>query len=99
MKSHEQSGHAGRRDGATAVLHVGGLHYASENAVVERVLAKRPGVTRVEANPVAQTATVEYDRGTTSVEALQQWVRGTRNRFLVAVNALALKRLGLPHRN
>ena len=41
-----------------AVLHVGGLHYASEKAVVEGVLARRPGVIAVEANPVAQTATV-----------------------------------------
>jgi P-type Cu2+ transporter len=59
---------------ARAVLHVGGLHYASEKAVVERVLANRPGVEAVEANPVAQTATVEYDTAETSVEALQRWV-------------------------
>jgi hypothetical protein len=55
--------HNGRGRKATAVLHVGGLHYASEKAVVERVLANRPGVARVDANPVAQTATVEYDPG------------------------------------
>jgi len=42
----------------TTTLHVGGLNYASEKAVVERVLAGRPGVLSVEANPVAQTATV-----------------------------------------
>jgi Cu2+-exporting ATPase len=42
--------------------------------VVERVLANRPGVARVEANPVAQTATVEYEPAATSVEALRQWV-------------------------
>jgi Cu2+-exporting ATPase len=75
---HEHGGHSGRRNGrgrkATAVLHVGDLHYASEKAVVERVLANRPGVARVDANPVAQTATVEYEPATTSVEALQQWV-------------------------
>jgi Cu2+-exporting ATPase len=75
---HEHGVHGGHRDGqgraATAVLHVGDLHYASEKAVVERVLARRPGVARVEANPVAQTATVEYDPAATSVEALQQWV-------------------------
>jgi Cu2+-exporting ATPase len=59
---------------ATAVLHVGGLHYASEKGVVERVLGRRPGVKAVEANPVAQTATVEYDPGATTVEALRQWV-------------------------
>jgi P-type Cu2+ transporter len=59
---------------ATAVLHVGGLHYASEKAVVERVLANRPGIEAVEANPVAQTATVEYDPAETSVEALQRWI-------------------------
>src|ERR687892_633064 len=72
----EHPGHLRRRENGhvPAVFHVGNLHYASEKAVVERVLANRPGVTRVEANPVAQTATVNYDLGTTSVEALQQWV-------------------------
>ena len=58
----------------SAVLHVGGLYYASEKALVERVLARRPGVISVEANPVAQTATVVYDPDTTSVEALHIWV-------------------------
>jgi Cu2+-exporting ATPase len=78
MHSHAHDGHGvqrnGRRGHATAVLHVGDLHYASEKAVVERVLASRPGVTRVDANPVAQTATVEYDPATTSVEALRRWI-------------------------
>ena len=58
----------------TAVLHVGGLHYASEKAVVESVLGRRPGVLSVEANPVAQTATVVYHPESTSVEALREWV-------------------------
>ena len=58
----------------TTVLHVGGLHYASEKAVVERQLGAQPGVFAVDANPVAQTATVEYDPEQTSVEALQRWV-------------------------
>ena len=52
----------------TAVLHVGGLHYASEKAVVEQVLGNRPGVLAVEANPVAQTATVSFDSAETSIE-------------------------------
>jgi Cu2+-exporting ATPase len=59
---------------ATAVVHVGGLHYASEKRVVERILGRRPGVTAVEANPIAQTATVEYDPGATTVEALRRWI-------------------------
>src|SRR5947209_17450357 len=59
----------------TVVLHVGGLHYASEKAVVEQVLGRRPGVISVEANPVAQTASVVYDRSTTTVAALRRWVR------------------------
>src|SRR5918996_5357801 len=73
----EHPGHLRRRENGhvPAVFHVGNLHYASEKAVVERVLANRPGVTRVEANPVAQTATVNYELGPTSVEALQQWVK------------------------
>lgn len=59
---------------ATAVLHVGGLNYASEKAVVERALAAQAGVAAVEANPVAQTATVEFDPSATSIEQLKQWV-------------------------
>jgi Cu2+-exporting ATPase len=59
---------------ASAVLHVGGLHYASEKAVVERVLARKPGVLEVDANPVAQTATVTFDPTVTSVEELSRWV-------------------------
>ena len=59
---------------ASTVLHVGGLHYASEKAVVERMLRNRPGVLDVEANPVAQTATVAFDSGSTTVEDLARWV-------------------------
>jgi P-type Cu2+ transporter len=59
----------------TTTLHVGGLDYASEKAVVERVLGGRPGVLSVEANPVAQTATVVYDPETTGIEQLREWVR------------------------
>jgi P-type Cu2+ transporter len=55
-------------------LHMGGVQYASEKAVVERMLGRRPGVIVVDANPVAQTATVEYDPAETTVEALRQWV-------------------------
>ncbi|MCD6726822.1 MAG: heavy metal translocating P-type ATPase [Solirubrobacteraceae bacterium] len=58
----------------TAVLHVGGLSYASEKAVVERVLGRRPGVVSVAANPVAQTAVVSYDPEQTSVAQLREWV-------------------------
>src|SRR6266704_1576561 len=60
----------------TVVLHVGGLGWASEKAVVERVLGRRPGVQFVEANPVAQTATVTFDTTQTSVAQLRQWVEG-----------------------
>jgi Cu2+-exporting ATPase len=59
----------------TAVLHVGGLLYASEKAVVEQVLGRRPGVLAVEANPVAQTATVTFDPARTSIENLRAWVQ------------------------
>ena len=45
----------------TVVLHVGGLQYASEKAVIDGVLGRRPGVLVVDANPVAQTATVRLN--------------------------------------
>jgi Cu2+-exporting ATPase len=59
---------------ATVVLHVGGLGWASEKAVVERVLGRRPAVQAVEANPVSQTATVTFDTAQTSVAELCRWV-------------------------
>jgi Cu2+-exporting ATPase len=64
-----------RRERESAVLHVGALHYASEKLVVERVLGRRPGVLAVEANPVAQAATVTFDPARTSVAELARWVR------------------------
>jgi len=58
----------------TAVLDVRGMLRASEKGVVEAVLARRPGVEQVEANPVAQTATVVYDQDQTSLAELRRWV-------------------------
>jgi P-type Cu2+ transporter len=62
------------KEHATAVLDVRGLNWASEKNVIEAVLGRRPGVQRVEANPVAQTATVTYDQRVTSLEELRRWV-------------------------
>jgi Cu2+-exporting ATPase len=59
----------------SAVLEVRGVQWASEKAVVESVLGRRPGVRSVEANPVAQTATVVYDPEATSVAELAGWIR------------------------
>jgi len=71
--AHTPLAHARRRS-ETAILHVGGLHYASEKGVVERVLSNRSGVLDVEANPVAQTATVTFDPTETSVSELRRWI-------------------------
>jgi Cu2+-exporting ATPase len=64
----------GRDETVTAVLHTGGLQYASEKAVLEKALLARPGVLAVEANPIAQTATVRYDPQGTSIAELRGWV-------------------------
>jgi Cu2+-exporting ATPase len=50
------------------------MSFASEKAVVERALGSRQGVVAVEANPVAQTATVTYDPSRTSLADLRRWV-------------------------
>ena len=47
---------------------------ASEKAVVESAISRRPGVIEVGANPVSQTATVTYDPTETSLEDLRDWV-------------------------
>jgi Cu2+-exporting ATPase len=59
----------------SVVLDVRGLNWASEKAIVETVLGRRTGVETVEANPVAQTATVRFDPALTSGGALVGWVR------------------------
>jgi Cu2+-exporting ATPase len=58
----------------TVVLHTGGLQFASEKALLEKALGARPGVLSVEANPVAQTATVRYDTSKTTLVELKTWV-------------------------
>jgi P-type Cu2+ transporter len=62
------------KERSTAVLDVRGLNWASEKNIVEAVLGRRPGVLRVEANPVAQTATVDFDPRETSLVDLRRWV-------------------------
>jgi Cu2+-exporting ATPase len=62
------------REAERTTLHVGGIYRASEKEVVEHALGARPGVIEVEANPVAQTATVTFDPGTTTVAELRRWV-------------------------
>jgi Cu2+-exporting ATPase len=59
----------------TVVLEVAGVHWASEKAIAESVLGRRPGVIAVDANQVGQTATVTYDPARTSVTELASWVR------------------------
>lgn len=61
--------------GATVVVHTGGLNWATEKNVVEQVLKRQPGVLSVDANPVAQTATVTFDPRATSIVDLQAWIR------------------------
>ena len=63
-----------RKEQATAVLDVRPMLRASEKSVVEAVLGRQPGVARVDANPVSQTATVTYDPDRTSVEDLRRLV-------------------------
>lgn len=59
----------------SVVLQTVGLHRATSKAVVESTLLRRTGVLTVDANPVAQTATVVYDPRRTSVAQLRGWVR------------------------
>ena len=59
---------------ATAVLEVKGLQWGSEKVVVEATLGRLEGVRTVEANPVAQTATVSYDPTATNLGDLRRWI-------------------------
>jgi P-type Cu2+ transporter len=69
--------HAGHStsDPTTAVLEMRGVQWASSKTVAESVLSRRTGVLTVDANPVSQTATITYDRASTSLAELRDWVR------------------------
>ncbi|MDN5762026.1 MAG: heavy metal translocating P-type ATPase [Microlunatus sp.] len=56
-------------------MEVQGVNWASSKAAAESVLSRRPGVLNVEANPVAQTASVTFDAQQISIADLTQWVR------------------------
>jgi Cu2+-exporting ATPase len=58
----------------TAVLQVGGLHWATSEPVITKTLLARPGVRAVQASAVSQTATVTYDTQKTSVTELVGWI-------------------------
>jgi Cu2+-exporting ATPase len=57
-----------------AVLEVAGVQWATEKHRIEAVLGRRQGVASVDANPLAQTATVRFDPSVTSIADLQRWV-------------------------
>ncbi|MCW2622025.1 MAG: putative copper-transporting ATPase, partial [Frankiales bacterium] len=63
------------QDAKRVVLDVRGLTWATQSKAIEAGLLRRPGVRQVEANLVAQTATVSYDPAVTSVERLTGWVQ------------------------
>ncbi|MGH8915514.1 MAG: heavy metal translocating P-type ATPase [Acidimicrobiia bacterium] len=58
----------------SVVLQVGGMQFASEKNKVEAFLGRQPGVLGVEANPVAQSATVTFDPEVTTADALRERV-------------------------
>ena len=58
-----------------AVIEVAGVQWVTQKHAVEASLRSRPGVETVDANPLAQTATVRFDPSVTSIADLQQWVR------------------------
>jgi Cu2+-exporting ATPase len=72
---HDHAGHEPSTGGlATAVLEMKGLHWATEKAIIEATLGRLAGVRTVDANPVAQTATVTYDPSSTNVGELRRWI-------------------------
>ena len=66
---------AGTHSLATVTLKVGGLMWASSDAVIDAALGRRPGVVAVQANAHAGTATVSFDPAQTSIADLADWIR------------------------
>jgi len=102
--SYTLAGYRGGEDmkTTTAVLHTGGMYRGSEKSVVEQALSRLLAVASVEANPVAQTATVTYDPTGTSLAALQEAVERCgmhcpgAGRFLVPLRSPRRARASCP---
>lgn len=77
LTSHDPdaTGHRHQSRTTTVVLEVAGVQWASSKSVTEATLTRRPGVLEVNANPVAQTATVTYDPSRTSLAELRSWIQ------------------------
>jgi Cu2+-exporting ATPase len=58
----------------STTVEVQGLQWATSKAIIEKVLGGQPGITAVDANAVAQTATVTFDPSRTSVEQIGGWI-------------------------
>ena len=74
-EGHPDHGHGDGNGSATAILEVSGVQWATSKNVAEAVLSRQRGVLSVDANPVAQTATVTYDTNRTTLTELRDWVR------------------------
>ncbi len=61
-------------DPVSAVIELVGVQWATQKKQVEAILGRRPGVVSVNANPVAQTASVQFDPSVTSLSDLQGWI-------------------------
>ena len=72
---HDRGQHEVPAGASIAVLEVSGVQWATSKNTAEAVLSRRPGVLTVDANPVAQTATVTYDPARTDIAQLRDWVR------------------------
>ena len=59
----------------TEIIEVQGIYGASSKSVVEEMLSRRPGVLRVNANPVAQNAMITFDSDVVSIADLTRWIR------------------------
>lgn len=66
--NHAMSGHQ------TITLQTGGMQFASEKSKVESFLGRIEGVFSVEANPVAQTATVSFDSAVVTAGRLRDLI-------------------------
>lgn len=61
-------------DPVSAVIELVGVQWATQKNQVEAILGRRPGVVSVNANPVAQTASVQFDPSVTSLSDLRGWI-------------------------
>ncbi len=80
--------------GTPTTVRVKGMHCASCVKLIEKTVSKQPGVKNIAVNYGTETAKIEFDENTTSIEQLSQSIAGQGYTFIAPDSPATSKKNG-----